>query len=94
MGMDKKVWVGMNKEVSVGMNKEARLLTNNRAQAKPQAGIPNRDWVDATGRNRAVRKSEAAGANAQTSGNPPRASQTVELVERETKRTNATPALA
>jgi hypothetical protein len=91
---NEKVPMDMDKKVSVGMNKKARLLTNTRAQAKAQAGTPNRGWVDATSRNRAVRKSEAPDANAQTSGKPPRASQTVELVERETKRTNATPALA
>lgn len=91
---NEKVSMGMNEKVPMGTNRETRLVTNNRARAKALAVTPNRDWVDATGGNRAVRKSEAPGANARTSGKPPRAFQTVELVERKTKRVNATPAPA
>ncbi len=42
MGMDKKVPMGMDKKVPMGMDKKARFLTNTRAQAKAQAGTPNR----------------------------------------------------
>lgn len=78
------------------MNNGAQLLTNDKAQMKALAGIANMGRANAISRNRAAEKDKAPGANTQTSGQPSRAYQAVELkaVERKAKRINPTLPLA